>query len=121
MGKLICILEDDEGIRDILEFLLLEEGYLVESYSTVQAFLAKKNSTPELFILDVMLPDGNGLELCNILKSAPITKHIPVIMMSAHADLEQMTSACKAEEFVVKPFDIYVLLRKISRQVNHSQ
>ena len=118
MDKRICILEDDEGIRDILEFLLLEENYLVETYPTVNDFFSKKNSAPDLFILDVMLPDGNGLEVCRLLKADEATKATPVIMMSAHADLAHMTSGCKAEEFVVKPFDIHVLLRKIARQVD---
>ncbi|MDQ0640000.1 DNA-binding response OmpR family regulator [Pedobacter sp. W3I1] len=118
MDKHICILEDDPGIREILEILLSEEGYHVEGYSTVHDFFSKKNSAPDLFILDVMLPDGNGMKVCNLLKSDPATKATPIMMMSAHADLPQMTSGCKAEEFVVKPFDIHVLLRKISRQIN---
>jgi len=113
MNKLIGILEDDEGIRDILNFLLTEEGYQVECYSTVNNFLTKKDSEPDLFILDVMLPDGNGLEVCRLLKSTPNTSNTPVIMMSAHADLQRMNSGCKAEEFVIKPFDIFALLEKI--------
>lgn len=118
MGKHICILEDDPGITDIMEILLLEEGYQVECYSKVHDFFSKKDSRPELFILDVMLPDGNGLEVCKLLKSDEATKNIPILMMSAHADLPQMTRGCTAEEYVTKPFDIHVLLRKIARQLN---
>ena len=118
MGKHICILEDDPGISDIIEILLSEEGYQVEGYTTINDFFSKKNSKPDLFILDVMLPDGDGLEVCRLLKSDHTTKHIPVMMMSAHADLAKMTSGCTAEEYVTKPFDIHVLLRKISRQIN---
>nr|WP_315424373.1 response regulator transcription factor [uncultured Pedobacter sp.] len=118
MNKLIGILEDDEGIRDILQFLLSEEGYQVECYTTVNNFLTKKDSNPDLFILDVMLPDGNGLEVCRMLKSSPKTSAIPVIMMSAHADLQQMNSGCRAEEFVKKPFDIYIILEKIVQLLN---
>jgi len=118
MNKLIGILEDDEGIRDILRFLLLEEGYQVECYTTVNNFLTRKDSGADLFILDVMLPDGNGLEVCKLLKSSPLTSAIPVIMMSAHADLQQMHSACQAEEFVKKPFDVYEMLEKIVSLLN---
>lgn len=118
MNKLIGILEDDEGIRDILQFLLSEEGYQVECYTTVNNFLTKKDSSPDLFILDVMLPDGNGLEVCKMLKSSPKTSAIPVIMMSAHADLQQMNSSCRAEEFVKKPFDIFAILEKIVQLLN---
>ena len=118
MNKLIGILEDDEGIRDILQFLLLEEGYEVECYTTVNNFLTKKDSNPDLFILDVMLPDGNGLEVCKMLKSSPQTAAIPVIMMSAHADMQQMNSGFRAEEFVKKPFDIFAMLEKIVQLLN---
>ena len=118
MNKLIGILEDDEGIRDILQFLLLEEGYQVECYTTVNNFLTKKDSSPHLFILDVMLPDGNGLEVCKMLKSSPKTSATPVIMMSAHADMQQMNSACRAEEFIKKPFDIFAMLEKIVQLLN---
>lgn len=118
MGKNICILEDDPGIIDIIKILLREEGYRAESYSNVNDFLSRKNPNPDLFILDVMLPDGNGMEVCRLLKSDAATKRIPILMMSAHADLPQMTRACIAEEYVTKPFDIDVLLRKIKRQVN---
>jgi DNA-binding response OmpR family regulator len=118
MNKLIGILEDDEGIRDILQFLLSEEGYQVECYTTVNNFLTKKDSNPDLFLLDVMLPDGNGLEVCKMLKSSPKTSAVPVTMMSAHADLQQMTSGCRAEEFVKKPFDIFSVLEKIVNLLN---
>jgi len=118
MGKNICVLEDEPGIIEIIEILLLEEGYKVESYSKVHDFFSRKGSSPDLFILDVMLPDGNGLEVCQLLKSDEATKNIPILMMSAHADLPQMTRACTAEEYVTKPFDIHVLLRKIARQMN---
>jgi PleD family two-component response regulator len=66
MTKHICILEDDPGITDIIEILLSEEGYQVECYSKVHDFFSKKDSRPDLFILDVMLPDGNGLEVCKL-------------------------------------------------------
>jgi len=118
MAGIIYILEDDPGIMDILKIVFLEEGYKVEGYKTVQDFYARKNSNPDLFILDVMLPDGNGLEVCKLLKSDPDTIGTPVMMMSAHAGLPMMTSGCRAEEFLVKPFDIHVLLRKVARQIN---
>lgn len=118
MSKLICILEDDAGIRDILQFLLLEEGYQVACYTTVNGFLSRKNISPDLYLLDVMLPDGNGMAVCKLLKADPKTAATPIIMMSAHADIQQMTSGCNAEEFVVKPFDIFVLLKKIVDLLN---
>ncbi|WP_029280335.1 response regulator transcription factor [Pedobacter borealis] len=118
MSKLICILEDDAGIRDILQFLLLEEGYQVACYTTVNEFLSRKHINPDLYLLDVMLPDGNGMAVCKLLKADPQTAATPVIIMSAHADIKQMTSGCNAEEFVVKPFDIFVLLKKIVDLLN---
>lgn len=70
-----------------------------------------------LFLLDVMLPDGNGIEVCKELKSSITTREVPVVMMSAHADLKNLGEECPAEDFITKPFDINKLLQKIG---NHT-
>ena len=68
---------------------------------------------PDLFILDLMMPDGSGTEVCNQLKNEPATSGIPVMIISAHAKAEQVTKACHADMFVSKPFDIDDVLVKI--------
>ncbi|MDR6515876.1 response regulator transcription factor [Chryseobacterium camelliae] len=112
--KTIYILEDETGIRDALQLLLSFEDYDVRSFSTVEAFNNRDTSAvPDLFILDVMMPDGSGTEVCNQLKNEPATSGIPVMIISAHAKAEQVTKACNADMFVSKPFDIDDVLVKI--------
>jgi len=119
MGKSVCVLEDDEGIRDVILLLLKEENYDVAGFSSIADFnLNAKNLTPDLFLLDVMLPDGSGLDICTVLKTSEHTKNIPVLMMSAHAKMSEINDNCKAQGFISKPFDIYDLLRRVDHQIN---
>ena len=107
MKKRIHILEDDKDIGYIIEFLLKDEGYDLQLSSTFKEMKAKlKDSIPDLFILDVMLPDGNGIEICHDLKHDMFTKHIPVIVMSANVRSKQMSEMAEPDDYISKPFDL---------------
>lgn len=117
--KTIFILEDETGIRDALQLLLSFEDYDVRSFSTIEAFNNRdRSAVPDIFILDVMMPDGLGTDVCNELKSAPETANIPVIIISAHAKAENVTKSCEADAFIAKPFDIDDVLVKIENLIN---
>ncbi len=117
--KTIFILEDETGIRDALQLLLSFEDYDVRSFSTVEAFNNRdRSAVPDVFILDVMLPDGSGTEVCNRLKEDPATSGVPVIIISAHAKAESVINACKADEFISKPFDIDDVLVRIEKLIS---
>jgi len=110
----IYIVEDDPSIREILEIFLVSEDFIVESFENVMAFSQRdKNSKPDLFLFDVMLPDGSGIELCNEVKNSSENYEIPVILMSAHAQVKDFAERCNPEDFIHKPFDIDILLSKI--------
>jgi DNA-binding response OmpR family regulator len=112
--KNIYVLEDDNDIREIIEILLTEEGYSVSGFATATSFKNEmKSSEPDIIVLDVMLPDGNGLDICNDLKSNIRTKNIPVIIMSANTNISLMKEKCKAEGFISKPFDIDDFVNRI--------
>lgn len=114
MGKKICILEDDEAILEVIGLLLAGEAYEVSGFASVSDFIkGNKGDLPDLFLLDVMLPDGSGIDVCGLLKSSSLTRHIPVLMMSAHSSKSQIQLSCEAQGFVSKPFDIYDLLEKV--------
>ncbi|WP_346985194.1 response regulator [Chryseobacterium sp. POE27] len=116
--KTIFILEDETGIRDALQLLLSFEDYDVRSFSTVDSFNKRDLSAkPDIFILDVMMPDGSGIEVCNELRNTPETANIPIMIMSAHAKDTEVTSRCNADEFVSKPFDIDDVLVKIENLI----
>jgi len=122
MNKRICVLEDTTEIFEIIKIVLEEEEYEVFGFETVSAFKANVNLlSPDLFLLDVMLPDGNGIDVCRALKSAEDTKHIPVVVMTANSKIATMKEDCTAEDFIAKPFDIDHLAAIVNRLINRNQ
>ena len=118
MIKRIHVLEDDEDIRYIIEFLLKDEGYELQLSSTFDELKSKlKDSVPDLFILDVMLPDGDGADICSDLKGDLFTKHIPVIVMSANDQNKQKSIDAGADAYISKPFDIDYIINRIDKLI----
>lgn len=112
--KKIFLVEDDFGIRETLEILLTTEGFVVQSFGTIAEFNNRDISfLPDLFIFDVMLPDGLGTDLCRQIKADKNSLSVPVIIMSAHADLKDISYECLPNDFIPKPFDIDDLLLRI--------
>ncbi|WP_316796668.1 response regulator transcription factor [Pedobacter agri] len=101
MGKSIVVLEGYEGIREAMQIILSLEDYEIKSYESVKAFENRDGNQPDLFILDVMLPDGNGIEVCRVLKVINTTT--PVLIMIAHASLKEINQGCAADDYIEKP------------------
>ena len=117
--KCIYILEDNDDIRELIAYLLTEENYEVHGYQTIKSFQTEMRSgCPDMIVLDVMLGDGNGLDVCDELKANKRTHDIPILMMSAHAYLRDIKEKCKAEDFISKPFDIHDFVRKIDHYLH---
>lgn len=113
--KKIFIVEDDDGIRELIEFLLVSQQYSVKTFPNARTFnKTVPEEVPDLFLLDIMLPDGNGLDLCKELKKDEVTQKVPVMLMSAHADISKMEAA---DDFIAKPFDVDELLKRIENQL----
>ncbi|MPS73445.1 MAG: response regulator [Chryseobacterium sp.] len=113
--KKIYVLEDESSIREVLEVFLTIEGYDVRCSGIVSEFYSTyyKERT-DLFMLDVRRPDGSGTEVCEILKKSLETKDIPVIMMSANTQLQDIRSNLGPEAFIANPFDLEKVLQTIS-------
>ncbi|MNK18774.1 Transcriptional regulatory protein CseB [compost metagenome] len=108
------MLEDDDGLRELFTLLLEAESFEVNTFPTVKSFrLGLAEEQPDLIIMDVMLPDGNGLEVSTEVRKDQKTSHIPIIMMSAHRDFNNDRGNSPAEEFIAKPFDIDYLLDRV--------
>jgi len=119
MKKRIHVLEDDQDIRYIIEFLLKDEGYELQLSSTFAELKSKLNDAlPDLFIIDVMLPDGNGIEICDDLKTDMFTKHIPVIVMSANPGSKEKSVTACADDYISKPFDLDYVVKRIEKLLN---
>lgn len=116
MKKLIFVLEDDNELRELYSYLLESDGYKVSTYPDAASFdLAIHTQNPGLVIMDVRLPDGNGIDICNSLKSDARTSAIPIIIMSAHKDLISLKKNSLADDLLEKPFDIHLFLEKVRR------
>lgn len=114
--KSIYIVEDNKDIGFILQYFLSDEGFDVELFETVAAFQARLASkAPDLFLLDVMLPDGDGLDVCTELKHCTSYDGKPVLVMSAHLPSEFNERDSCADSFIAKPFDLFVILSRVNQ------
>jgi len=116
--KQIHVVEDDQDIRQIIELILKEEGYKVKAFADVTSFHAGMGeSIPDLYLLDVMLPDGNGIDLCKEIRATNGIKDVPIIIMSAHAQADIILNQDCVDDFISKPFDLNDILSKIQKQI----
>src|SRR4051812_18023589 len=92
----ILVVEDDEGLADLLRNLLRSEGYAAESaYDGATALKRVAERRPDLIILDVMLPDMSGFDVCKQLKLKRETNLIPILMLTALSDSASMKSGLR--------------------------
>jgi len=112
----ILLVEDEPTLRDITAFRLELLGYEVVQVDSAQAARAQMDQDlPGLIILDIALDGGEGLELLDALSNDPRTSHVPVLVFSSVADLDdvQRSYAAGADDFLVTPYDPAVLEGKI--------
>lgn len=118
MQKKIHIVEDDEDIRFIIEFTLQDAGYEVSASASASDFKKYiKHHLPDLILMDVRLPDGDGLQLCKNLRLVVATEEVPVILMSAHFPQHELTTQYQANDFLSKPFELKTLLKRIEANI----
>jgi two-component system phosphate regulon response regulator PhoB len=119
MGKIIQVVEDDRDIRFILEYVLADLGFVLETFDSVKSFSHRgRRDNVDLILLDVQLPDGNGIDLCRHLKTSELTKHIPIVIMSANASSTRAIIDGKADDFIAKPFDLDEFVARIHKILN---
>ena len=113
--KRILVADDDPAIVDSIQLMLEAVGYEVDT--TVNGDTVKDliENFPHLLLLDIWMSGLFGTEICSQLKDSDKTKHIPVIMMSAHPGAEKSVEEIKADAFLAKPFDIEDLLKHIKK------
>lgn len=118
MNKVIQVVEDDANIRFIVEYILKDASYTVQTFANALAFQNRSKEEPaDLIILDVMLPDGNGIELSKELKAGPQTCKIPVMIMSAHCSSSIALQQGQADDFIQKPFDLNTFIFRVDQIV----
>lgn len=112
----ILIVEDERDIVQVLDFSLKQAGFdPAIAYDGEQARARVRQKVPDLVLLDLMLPDIPGTELCKELKSAPRTRHVPVLMLTARGEEIDRVLGFElgADDFVTKPFSVRELMLRI--------
>jgi diguanylate cyclase (GGDEF)-like protein len=120
----ILVVDDEEHIRKIVRFQLERAGYTVDTAEDgIEALKAVDQSHPDLVLLDLMMPNMDGYEVCRRLKSNYQTNHIPIIMVTAKADLENKLQGFEdgANDYIAKPFAITELLVRVKNVLQWSQ
>ena len=113
---LIYIVEDDTNIREIETFALKNSGYHIRDFDCAADFYAKmQEKLPNLIILDVMLPDEDGLSIVKKIRSNPESRKIPVIMVTAKTtELDQVKGLdMGADDYLTKPFGVMELISRV--------
>ncbi len=118
---IVFVVDDDVSVRESLELLIKFAGWQPETFASAKDFLKRPpTSTPSCLVLDVSLPDLNGLELQKLIGSERID--MPIIFITGHGDVPMTVQAMKAGavEFLIKPFDDEVLLSAIRHAITRS-
>ena len=116
--KRILIVEDEESLLKLESILLTSKGYEVQGVANGRAALeAIAGNPPDLVLLDIMLPEIDGFEVCQRIKENPATAHIPVVMLTAKKSREDMARGEKvgADWYITKPFKSAMVIETIQR------
>jgi CheY-like chemotaxis protein len=116
MAPEIILVDDDQAMLQLTELMLKRSGYLVYQAETAyQALDLIKTVIPDLFILDVNMPEMNGIELCAAIRQHPGVKQVPVLMLSAQGDAEVVKQSMQAgaSGYLNKPVSRQQLIEKI--------
>ena len=120
---MIFCVEDDSNIRELVVYTLETTGFKARGFEDGKEFLeALALETPELVLMDIMLPGEDGIELLKRLKASPKTRDIPVIMVTAKgAEYDKVKGLdLGADDYITKPFGTSELLARIRASLRHS-
>ena len=116
----VLVVDDCQDQRNLLSLYLKKEGYKIRCASTGEEALAcVKASIPDIILLDVMLPDIGGFEVCSRLKSNEITKNIPVIFISARSEGKEIVQGLRkgGADYIIKPFEKEEVFARVHNQL----
>ncbi|WJJ95727.1 hybrid sensor histidine kinase/response regulator transcription factor [Algibacter luteus] len=118
-NKLILLVEDNEELRGAVKNELVKNYTVIEASNGKEGLLLALSKNPDLIITDVMMPEMDGKELCNLLKTNFKTSHIPVVMLTALADIDDKIQGLEtgADAYVEKPFNVSILTATINNLI----
>jgi DNA-binding response OmpR family regulator len=119
MSEKVLLIENDPAVRDLITYILEDEGMMVVQLTTPEDLDAMAPSTPDLALIDEWIPGGPGHRFCLRIKQIWQMSHIPMIIMSTALHVEDIMADCRADAYISKPFDLNELLAKVREQLRH--
>lgn len=121
MEKRILVIDDDQEILDVVREILTNEGYRVQTSQNSACLQCLERDPPDLILLDILLQGEDGRDLCRQVKSHDQTRQIPVILFSANVVANSTIEACRADDFLSKPFWMDKLLDLVAKWITPGQ
>lgn len=121
---LVAVIDDEEDILELISINLEKSGFNRKTFQAAQPFFEfLKSTTPALIVLDLMLPDIHGLEVCKTLKQHPKWRMIPILMLTALGDETDVILGLElgADDYMVKPFSVKELIARIKAIMRRNQ
>lgn len=123
-AKRILVVDDEPDVTELLEYKLEQEGYAVDVLNDSMSFVAKvREFQPDLMLLDIMMPELNGLQLCRIARSDPAMKNTPIIFLTAKGEAEDRVKGLEtgADDYIAKPFNTKELLLRVGKMLRRGE
>ena len=120
----VLVVEDEGAQREVLKYNLEAEGFeVVMAENGDEALLLVQEEQPDLIVLDWMLPNVSGIEVCRRLKSRAETKAVPIIMLSARSEETDLVRGLEtgADDYMVKPYSVAELMARVRTQLRRSR
>lgn len=120
MGKTVLLIEDEPNIIEAIRFILLRDGWTVQTHSDGEtAYAAVLDNTPDVVILDVMLPGRSGFDILRDIRTHEVTAHLPVMMLTAKGQVRdrELAEQIGVNRFMTKPFsntDVLASVRELT-------
>ena len=124
MSRTVLIVDDEPNIVLSIKFLINQQSYEVRTAGNGEEALQElRRQIPDLILLDIMMPKPDGYEVCQLIRSTPEWKDIPVIMLTAKGrDVEKQKGlAMGADDYITKPFATHELVAKVRAVLNERQ
>lgn len=123
MRSSVLIVDDESYIRELIAQVLSDHYKVYFANNADSALASARQNQPDLILLDILMPGRSGTEVCKILREDEITKHIPIMILTAldASDVKVESFNMGADDFLTKPFDISDLLARIASKIKRSQ
>ena len=119
MKRKVLIIENDQDIRDIVEYILVDEGFIALSIPEPDNIAYILQFAPDVILIDEFINSKPGHRLCLKIKNTKELNETPVIVLSTANDIEMIVTECKANDYIRKPFDVKEMVEKVVRVLGH--